>query len=411
MEEVTKVPELRFRVVSGKDFKDWEERRHDQIFDLVSKKGNNALSIYSVTQKRGLVLRSDLDRDIINDSEKSSNLLVSKGDLVYNMMRMWQGAYGVANEDCLVSPAYVVARPTNELSHKYINYYFKRKLSLYKFWAFSYGITNDRLRLYGKDFLKIKLNLPSLPEQKKIADFLSTVDEGIDVLTRKKELIQRYKKGMLQQLFPRKGETIPQLRFKADDGSEFPEWEEKRLKDIGYPVKEKNKAFEVTTTLTNSAVLGIVNQEEYFDREISNEKNLDNYTIVNENDFIYNPRISKYAPVGPINRNKLGYKGVMSPIYSVFHIDKGDISFYDSFFTSSAWHFYMKSVANYGARHDRMNISQGDFYNLPIPYPSLPEQKKIAVFLSTIAEQIETVTSQIDHMKTWKRGLLQKMFV
>lgn len=277
---------------------------------------------------------------------------------------------------------------------------------------FEYGI--NRLNLFVEStgvpqltvpqISKYKIAFPSLPEQQKIASFLSTVDEKIQQLTRKKELLEQYKKGVMQQLFSGK------LRFKAPNGKPYPKWEEKRLGEISEKVTEKNKGTRLNFVLTNSATQGVVSQSEYFDRDIANQNNLEGYFIVKVDDFVYNPRVSVSAPVGPIKRNKLA-EGVMSPLYLVFRFQKQNLEYLEYFFATSLWYEYLESVANIGARHDRMNISNADFFNMLIPYPCDEEQQKIASFLSAIDAKIEGVANQITKAQTFKKGLLQQMFV
>ena len=103
----------------------------------------------------------------------------------------------------------------------------------------------------------------------------------------------------------------------------------------------------------------------------------------------------------------------MSPLYTVFKFKQGSISldFYEYFFKSTAWYRHMNNVANYGARHDRMNISGSDFFNLPLPFPTLPEQTKIADFLTAIDQKIDFINIQLEQTQLWKKGLLQQMFV
>ncbi|WFP96916.1 restriction endonuclease subunit S [Acinetobacter sp. ANC 7201] len=250
----------------------------------------------------------------------------------------------------------------------------------------------------------LELFAPSIEEQTKIAAFLSAVDEKISQLSQKHVLLSQYKQGMMQKLFSQ------QIRFKADDGSEFGEWEDKPLNEIASKRSGKNKDGSISEVLTNSATQGIIKQSDYFEREIVTESNLNGYYIVNLDDFVYNPRISVHAPVGPIKRNKKCL-GVMSPLYTVFTVSEGNLAYLEYFFDSNFWHDYVKGVANSGARHDRMNITNKDFFDMPIFYPCLEEQTKIANFLSSIDQKIEVVAQQIEQAKTWKKGLLQQMFV
>ncbi|MFV5515663.1 restriction endonuclease subunit S [Acinetobacter gerneri] len=258
--------------------------------------------------------------------------------------------------------------------------------------------------LNHSDFYRIQMPITSIDEQTKIASFLSAVDEKISQLTQKHELLSQYKQGMMQKLFSQ------QIRFKADDGSEFGEWEDKPLNEIASKRSGKNKDGSISEVLTNSATQGIIKQSDYFEREIVTESNLNGYYIVNLDDFVYNPRISVHAPVGPIKRNKKCL-GVMSPLYTVFTVIQGNLKYLEYFFDSNFWHDYVKGVANSGARHDRMNITNKDFFDMPILYPCLEEQTKIANFLSAIDQKIEVVAQQIEQAKTWKKGLLQQMFV
>lgn len=200
----------------------------------------------------------------------------------------------------------------------------------------------------------------------------------------------------------------PALRFPdfLNDG----EWEVKRLGEIAEKVTSKNKSNEQLPVLTNSATEGVVNQQDYFDREIVTKDNLTNYHIIELNDFVYNPRISVAAPVGPISRNKIG-TGIMSPLYTIFKFKEGNIDFFEQYFRTNCWHQYLKDKANFGARFDRMNISNEDFFNLPIPFPPLPEQRRIAQALTALDELIAATNEKLEQMKAYKKGLMQQLFV
>ena len=172
----------------------------------------------------------------------------------------------------------------------------------------------------------------------------------------------------------------PKLRFPGftDD------WEQRELRDISDKVTIKNKDCEFSETFTNSAEFGIVCQVDFFDHSVSKEDNIDGYYIVRDNDFVYNPRISNLAPVGPINRNKLGRTGVMSPLYTVFKTHDVEESFLEWFFKSSAWHSFMRFNGDSGARSDRFSIKDNVFFTMPIQFPKMEEQRKIGQFFNKV---------------------------
>ena len=172
----------------------------------------------------------------------------------------------------------------------------------------------------------------------------------------------------------------PEIRFKGYTD----EWEQRKLKEIADKVSEKNKNNEFSEPFTNSAEQGIISQKDYFDREIVNNENLDGYYIVRNDDFIYNPRISATAPVGPINRNRLGRNGVMSPLYTVFRTHDIDNLYLEFYFKTTKWHRFMKLNGDSGARFDRFTISSTQFMEMPIPYPTLEEQQKIGEYFESL---------------------------
>ena len=175
------------------------------------------------------------------------------------------------------------------------------------------------------------------------------------------------------------------------------DWHIEKLKNLFDKVKTKNANNAKLPVLTNSATQGVILQDEYFDREIVNDDNTNGYYIVEDGDFMYNPRISSSAPAGPINRNHLGKNGIASPLYTVFRAKRDkNIEFIENYFKSNYWHRYMKSVSNQGARHDRLNLSDDDFMNMPIPQPSEKEQEKIAEILSCCDKVIELKENLLD---------------
>ncbi|AZZ79538.1 type I restriction endonuclease subunit S (plasmid) [Lactococcus lactis subsp. lactis] len=259
----------------------------------------------------------------------------------------------------------------------------------------------------GSDVEDIKVMIPEESEQKMIGDMFEKLDDIIALHQRKLDLLKEQKKGYLQKMFPKNGAKVPELRFAgfADD------WEQRKLGDISYKVKEKNKTGEFTETLTNSAEYGIINQRDFFDKDISNAKNLTGYYVVKNDDFVYNPRISNFAPVGPIKRNKLGRTGVMSPLYYVFRTHDIDKNYFEKYFDTVYWHRFMELNGDSGARADRFAIKDSVFVEMPIPYPTMDEQQKIGSFFKQLDDTIALHQCKLDLLKEQKKGFLQKMFV
>lgn len=198
----------------------------------------------------------------------------------------------------------------------------------------------------------------------------------------------------------------PEIRFKKYTNR----WEIRKLGEISNKVTEKNKDNIYTETLTNSAEHGIINQRDYFDKDISNKKNLNNYYVVRSDDFVYNPRISSFAPVGPIKRNKLGRTGVMSPLYYVFRTHDVNVSFLETYFGTTSWHRFMKMNGDSGARSDRFAIKDAVFREMPIPIPSSEEQADIGNFYRQLDEIITLQQQKLDLLQNNKKSLLQKLF-
>lgn len=200
--------------------------------------------------------------------------------------------------------------------------------------------------------------------------------------------------------------NIPNIRFK---GYTEP-WERRKLGEIANKSTEKNTGLQYVETFTNSAEYGIISQKDFFDHNISKIENLDGYYIVKPEDFVYNPRISVTAPVGPVNRNKLGRNGVMSPLYTVFSIHDIDNTYLEYFFKSNHWHSFMYFNGDSGARSDRFSIKDAVFMEMPIPYPHIGEQEKIGQVLMELDKVITFHQRKCDDMKTLKKYMLQKMF-
>lgn len=255
-----------------------------------------------------------------------------------------------------------------------------------------------------KDF---NIKLPSLPEQQKIADYLSTIDNKINLLEEKKAQLALYKKAMIQKLFAQ------EIRFKDDNGNDYPEWESVQLKDILLEHKEKNKNNKYSEVLSVAKHKGVINQIEHLGRSYSAEK-IDHYKVINPFDIVYTKSPTSGFPFGIIKQNKLNRSGVLSPLYAVFRPKTKYLGMilHDLFSSEIETYNYLVPLVQKGAKNT-MNINNDEFlkgkkYFLPT---SELEQQKIADFLSAIDESITKVEEQIKETQNFKKAMLQQLFV
>lgn len=248
---------------------------------------------------------------------------------------------------------------------------------------------------------------PSYDEQQKIASYFQSLDSLIQTTSKELTSLKQIKAASLQSMFPQEGETVPEVRFKGFEG----EWNFSILKDFSKKITEKNRNRLYKETFTNSAELGVVSQRTYFDHDISNNENINGYYVIHPDDFVYNPRISVTAPVGPINRNLLNKTGIMSPLYCIFSVNNINKTYLEYFFKTNLWHKYIYINGNAGARFDRLSITDENFFNMPILTPSTEEQQKIASYFCNLDKQISLQTQRLEKLKQIKAACLDKMFV
>ena len=395
-----KSPQLRFKGFTD----DWEDRNLKDILREFSTKSKieNEYRVLSSTNV-GMEFRDGR----VSGTSNLGYKIIKNGDLVLSPQNLWLGNININNIGTgLVSPSYKTFNFT-DIDSSFIKPQLRtpKMLEEYKN-SSTQGASVVRRNLEIDSFYQIKIATPSIKEQEKIGSFFKHLDSTISLHQRKLDLLKEQKKGYLQKMFPKNGAKVPELRFAgfADD------WEERKLGDISYKVKEKNKTGEFTETLTNSAEYGIINQRDFFDKDISNAKNLTGYYVVKNDDFVYNPRISNFAPVGPIKRNKLGRTGVMSPLYYVFRTHDIDKNYFEKYFDTVYWHRFMELNGDSGARADRFAIKDSVFVEMPIPYPTMDEQQKIGSFFQQLDNTITLHQLKLDLLKEQKKGFLQKMF-
>ena len=195
--------------------------------------------------------------------------------------------------------------------------------------------------------------------------------------------------------------NVPHLRFPEFEG----EWEKCPLGKISTKITKKNKGNTIQNVLCNSATLGLIPQNDYFDREIANSNNTEGYYVIEYGDFVYNPRKSVSAPYGPVNIYTGSIKGIISPLYLCFSVHSIMPSFLYYRFKSSVWFPYVYSHGDTGTRFDRVSIKDDVFFEMPIYMPSSKEQIKIANLMALLDERIATQNKIIDRLQSLIKGM------
>ena len=412
MQDNEKKPALRF-----KGFTDpWEQRKLEEYLEVSGQKNFEGIytkeDVLSVSGDFGIVNQIEFQGRSFAGASVANYGVVETGDIVYTKSPLKSNPYGIikANKgkNGIVSTLYAVYKPKQSANPEFVQIYFEQdaRMNNYMHPLVNKGAKND-MKVSAENALKGQIVFPDIKEQRTISEFFHNLDTLITLHQRKYEKLVNIKKSMLDKMFPKNGASVPEIRFK---GFTDP-WEQRKLSDIVEKVTEKNAGLQYIETFTNSAEFGIISQRDFFDHDISKIGSLDGYYVVHNEDFVYNPRISVTAPVGPINRNKLGRTGVMSPLYTVFRPHDIDTTYLEHFFKSGYWHSFMNFNGDSGARSDRFSIKDSVFFEMPIPTPDIEEQKKIGEFLTQLDTLITLHQRKLEKLQNIKKSCLEKMFV
>lgn len=373
---MSRVPKLRFKEFSG----EWEEKKLGDIATFYNSKriplteSDRKSGIYPYYGASGII---DYVEDYIFDGEyillgeDGANIVMRNSRLVF----LAKGKFWVNNH-------------AHIFQAKESNYFLCEALERVNYVNYNTGTAQPKLN--AEVVKKIKLRLPILPEQQKIASFLSAVDSKIDQLTRKKELLEQYKKGVMQKIFSQ------ELRFKADDGDEFPEWEEKKI----------NQIFEITRGNVLAVPMMSQEKKDDFQYPVYSSQTKNNGLTGYYNEYLFEDCITwttDGANAGDANLRR--GKFYCTNVCGVLKSDKG----YANQCIAEILNTVTKKYVSYVGNPKLMNNTMGGI-KITIP-SSIDEQTKIANFLSAIDTKIDFVAKQLDEAKNFKKGLLQQMFV
>ena len=401
-------PNIRVKGFDG----DWEERSLGDIYTERNERGNDSLQILSVSIHDG-VSDGELDEEglgkvVRRSDDKSTYKHVYEGDLVFNMMRAWQGAIGVVKTEGMISPAYISAIPNASVYPPFMDYVLRRKEAIDQINNLSYGVTDFRKRLYWDSFVKAKCHRPSVEEQKRITDTLESLDRYILLNQRQCDDLRELKKYMLQKMFPKDGEKVPEIRFAGFEG----EWEQRKLGDMGTtftglsgktkedfghgdakfvtymnvfsnPVADPLKTESVEIDRSQNAV-------QYGDvffttsSETPEEVGMSSVWLENVENTYLNSFCFGYRPSVEIDPNYMAY------------MLRSDI--------------VRKRIIYLAQGISRYNISKNKVMEIEVPIPQLSEQKRIGEYFATLDSLITHHQRRHDTLLEFKAYLLQNMF-
>ena len=394
---------LRFKNEKGKDYPNWKETRLELVFSERVERGYVDGEMLSVTLTSGVVRARDLNRHDNSPGDKSKYKKVNVNDIAYNSMRMWQGASGVSKYEGIVSPAYTVLSPNTNQHSGFWGFYFKTQGILQSFQRNSQGLTSDTWNLKYSALSKIKLFIPNKEEQQKIASFLSSVDTKIEQLGKKKVLLEQYKKGMMQKLFSQ------EIRFKDERGNDYPNWEEKLLGDISKLSKGKGIS---KTDVKEDGTVKCIRYGELYTRYGETISNVLSSTNVPISELVLSQKNDVIIPASGETALDIASAACITVEGVALG---GDINIIRCQQNGTFLAYYLISkkidIARLAQGVSIIHLYSAQLASLNLRIPSKQEQQKIADFLSAIDKKIELVAAQLEQARTFKKGLLQQMFI
>ena len=384
-------PKIRFKGYTD----DWEQRKLGEICSRVQgNDGRMELPTLTISAGNGWMNQEDRFSGNIAGKEQKNYTLLKKGELSYNHGNSKLAKYGTVfslqtYEEALVPRVYHSFK-VEKGNANFVEYYFATKLpdrELGK--LISSGARMDGLLNIGyDDFMGISLLLPKTQEQDCIAGYFRKIDMFITLHQRKCEETKKLKKYMLQKMFPKNGQTVPEIRFAGFTDA----WEQRKLGDLVDRVTRKNQDLVSELPLTISAQYGLIDQNEFFEKRVAS-KDVSGYYLIENGEFAYNKSTSTDAPWGAVKRLDRYENGVLSTLYIVFGIKENnpvDSDFLVSYYSTNLWHKGIHEIAAEGARnHGLLNIAPADFFETELTIPQdIEEQKKIGKYFEELERLI-----------------------
>lgn len=380
---------------------EWTEMQFKDLYYKVSEKNDLSFGKDKIISVANMYYNSNAK--ITDHNYLKTYNIFRIGDIAFEGNKSKNFAHGrfVENTigDGIISHVFDVFRPVMNMDLLYWKYAINNENVMGRILKRCTKASTMMTNLVSNDFLKEFINVPSIGEQQKIAEILSTQDKLIELYERKIEQLKTLKKGYLQKMFPKKGCKYPELRFKGftDD------WEQRKLSDMVDRVTRKNENLESELPLTISAQYGLIDQNEFFDKRIAS-RDVSGYYLLKKGEFAYNKSTSSDAPWGAVKRLDRYEMGVLSTLYIVFALKEDgniDSDFLVSYYDTDCWHKGVQAIAAEGARnHGLLNITPADYFETVLTVPSdVKEQHQIGTFFAKLDTLITLHQRKLDKEK------------
>jgi type I restriction enzyme S subunit len=399
-----KIPNLRFPGFEG----EWENKRLGDLSQNIYYGMNSAAIEFDGINKYLRITDIDAEsRKFVPNPLTSPNgeledkYLLKTGDIVFARTGASVGKCYFYNDSDgkLYYAGFLIKYSIKEYTEPYFIYSYTFSSNYIK-WVKVMSMRSGQPGINSEEYKSLKFFIPSLPEQKKIASFLTAVDQKIQQLTRKKELLEQYKKGVMQKIFSQ------EIRFKDKDGNDYPDW---RTQQLGYYIEERVEFPDKSLPLYSLTIeQGMIPKNERYERSFLVKETNKAYKTMYQNDFAFNPMNLRFGALARLKENCIVS---VSKYYNIFFCNKnGNPKYFEEYLTSYEMiHFYNKMAT--GSLEEKKRVHYLDFLKFKLRYPCIEEQNKIASFLEIIDKKIEKATNQINQTQQFKKGLLQQMFV
>ena len=379
----------------------WKVVRLGEISSRVTRRNqdNRCQNVLTISAQSGLINQTDFFNKQVASKDLSNYILLKKGEFAYNKSYSTGYSFGAFKrlkfyEEGVASPLYIYFKFNDDVCSDFFEFYFdagqanRQIKDIVQEGARNHGLLN----LSIDDFFNIKIRMPNLDEQKKIAEILSTWDEAINLTINLIESKKQFKKALMQNLLTAK------IRFPQFKG----EWKEIKLGNFLEEKSERNtKNIDLILSVTNK--FGFVTQVEYFDKSVASD-NTANYKIVRKGNFAYNPSRINVGSIALLESYEIG---ILSPMYVVFECLKNlDNRFLKFWFQS---HSFMGNLFKYLAGSVRESLNFNDMKTISIKLPNLKEQQKIVEVLTACDDEINLLNLKLENLKKQKQGLMQKL--